>query len=98
MRGRTIILVDDGIATGSTMRAAIQALRQLRAGRIIVATPTAAASTVEEMRPEVDAFVAVITPADFSGVGAWYEDFSQTSDEEVRMLLQKAGEPSVRLP
>ena len=97
VQGRTIILVDDGIATGSTMRAAIQALRQLKAGRIIVATPTAAQSTVNEMQPEVDEFVAVITPAEFYGVGEWYEDFSQTSDEEVRTLLQKAGEPTGRL-
>lgn len=92
VRGRTVILVDDGIATGSTMRAAIQALRRLHAGRIVVATPTAAWSTADEMRPEVDRFVAVMTPADFSGVGEWYENFSQTSDEEVRDLLQRASE------
>lgn len=97
VQGRIIILVDDGIATGSTMRAAIQALRQLKAGRIVVATPTAARSTVNEMQPEVDELVAVITPAEFYGVGEWYENFSQTSDEEVRMLLQKAGEPTERL-
>jgi predicted phosphoribosyltransferase len=93
VQGRTVILVDDGIATGSTMRAAVEALRQLEAGRIIVATPTAALSTMDEMRPDVDEFVAVMTPEDFMGVGQWYEDFSQTTDEEVRALLQPASSP-----
>jgi predicted phosphoribosyltransferase len=85
--GRTIILVDDGIATGATMRAAVAALRQMSAGSIVVATPTVALSTLREMRAEVDDFVAVMTPADFMGVGQWYQDFSQTTDEEVRELL-----------
>ena len=92
VQGRTVILVDDGIATGSTMKAAIEALRQLEAGRIVVATPTAALSTVREMRPDVDDFVAVMAPADFSGVGQWYEDFSQTTDEEVRELLANSSQ------
>lgn len=92
VEGRTVILVDDGIATGSTMRAAVKALRQLEAGHIVVATPTAALSTVREMRPDVDEFVAVMTPADFAGVGQWYEDFSQTTDEEVRELLERASQ------
>lgn len=92
VQGRTVILVDDGIATGSTMRAAVEALRQLEASRIVVATPTAALSTVREMRPEVDELVAVMTPADFAGVGQWYEDFSQTTDEEVRDLLERASQ------
>jgi putative phosphoribosyl transferase len=91
VQGRSIILVDDGIATGSTMRAAVEALRQLEANRIIVATPTAALSTVREMQPDVDEFVAVMTPADFAGVGQWYEDFSQTTDEEVSQLLERAS-------
>ena len=91
VQGRTVILVDDGIATGSTMKAAIEALRQLEASRIVVATPTAASSTVREMRRDVDEMVAVMTPADFSGVGQWYEDFSQTTDEEVRDLLESAS-------
>jgi putative phosphoribosyl transferase len=89
VRERTVILVDDGIATGSTMRAAVKALRQLKAGSIIAATPTAARTTAEEMRPEVDELVAVMTPADFFGVGQWYEDFSPTTDEEVRNLLER---------
>ena len=92
VQGRTVILVDDGIATGSTMRAAVGALRQLEAARIVVATPTAALSTVREMRPDVDELVAVMTPADFAGVGQWYEDFSQTTDGEVRELLDKASQ------
>ena len=92
VQGRTVILVDDGIATGSTMKAAIEALRQLESARIVVATPTAALSTVREVRPDVDELVAVMTPADFAGVGQWYEDFSQTTDGEVRELLDKASQ------
>ena len=94
IHGHTVILVDDGIATGSTMKAAIEALRQLEASRIVVAVPTAALSTVREMCPDVDELVTVMTPADFSGVGQWYEDFSQTTDDEVRELLERAA----RLP
>lgn len=94
VRGRTVILVDDGIATGSTIRAAIKALRQLQAGRIVVATPTVAPATADELRLEVDEFVAVMTPADFFGVGQWYANFSQTTDEEVRDLLQRASQLS----
>ena len=91
VRGRTVILVDDGIATGATMRAAIRALRQLQAGRIVVAAPTMAWSTAQEMRAEADECVAAMTPTEFYGVGQWYEDFSQTTDEEVRDLLAVAG-------
>ena len=91
MQGRIVILVDDGIATGSTMRAAVEALRQLEAGRIIVAAPTAALSTVLEMRPDVDDLVTVMAPADFLGVGQWYEDFSQTTEDEVCELLARAS-------
>lgn len=94
MRGRTIILVDDGIATGSTMRAAIEALRKLEAAHIVVATPTIAQSTADEMERDVDELIAVMRPTDFAGVGQWYENFSQTSDGEVRRLLQKASEVS----
>lgn len=92
VRDWTVILVDDGIATGSTMRAAIQALRHLGARRLVVATPTVAPSTARELAADVDEFVAVITPADFAGVGQWYEDFTQTSDDEVRALLAESGE------
>lgn len=91
VQGRTVILVDDGIATGSTMSAAISALRKQGAGSIVVATPTIARTTFDDMRREVDALVAVIVPEEFFGVGQWYEDFSQTTDFDVRDLLAKAG-------
>jgi putative phosphoribosyl transferase len=89
--GRTVLLVDDGIATGSTMEAAVLALRQLRPARIIVAVPTAPPDTVGQLRAHADEVVALITPADFHGVGQWYADFAQTSDAEVRALLNQAG-------
>jgi len=90
LRGRTVILVDDGIATGSSVLAAIQALRQLGAGRIVVATPVVAPSTAQWLRSEVDELVAVQMPDSFAGVGEWYQDFSQTTDEEVRSCLDAA--------
>jgi len=85
--GKTVIIVDDGIATGSTMFAAIAALRQLNASRIVVATPTIAKSTFEYLRKYADDVVSVIVPEEFYGVGQWYEDFSQTTDDEVHQLL-----------
>jgi predicted phosphoribosyltransferase len=91
VQGWTVILVDDGLATGSTMRAAVAALRRLKPGEIIVAVPTASPSTCEEFRHEADACVCEITPEPFYAVGLWYEDFSQTTDEEVRELLERAG-------
>ena len=90
VRGKTVILVDDGIATGSTIRAAVRALNAQRPARLIVAMPTAAGSTCRELRPEVDELVALMTPELFSGVGEWYQDFSQTSDAEVTNLLERA--------
>jgi putative phosphoribosyl transferase len=90
IQGHVLILVDDGIATGSTVRAAIMALRQLEAARIIVATPVVALSTARELRKEVDELVTVMTPASFNAVGQWYEDFSQTTDEEVSKLLARS--------
>lgn len=93
VRGRTVILVDDGLATGATMRAAVHALRRLGPARIVVAVPTAAPSTCEEFRHEADECVCVITPEPFHGVGLWYEDFSQTTDDEVRDLLERAAAP-----
>jgi len=92
VRGRTVILVDDGIATGSTMYAAISALRQRAVTEIVVGTPTISKTTYHEMQREADELVAVIVPEQFDGVGQWYEDFSQTTDEEVRALLRKANE------
>src|SRR5258708_32876503 len=89
VRGRTVILVDDGLATGATMRAAIMALRQLQPARIVAAIPTASPETCEELKAEVDDIVCAITPEPFLAVGHWYEDFSQTTDEEVRDLLAR---------
>src|ERR671923_1235276 len=77
IRGRTVILVDDGLATGATMHAAIKALRQQQPARIVVAVPTAAPETCEALRAEVDEVICAITPEPFHAVGLWYEDFSQ---------------------
>src|SRR3979411_748170 len=93
IRGRTVILVDDGLATGATMHAAIQALRQQQPARIVVAVPTASPETCEEMRAEVDDVICAITPEPFHAVGLWYQDFSQTTDEEVRELLARRTTP-----
>src|SRR5512135_1526004 len=93
VRGRAVILVDDGLATGSTMRAAVAALRRRGPARIIVAVPTAAPSTCEEFRHEADECVCDITPDPFYAVGLWYEDFSHTTDDEVRELLERAEGP-----
>ncbi|TMI04714.1 MAG: phosphoribosyltransferase [Betaproteobacteria bacterium] len=90
VRERTVILVDDGLATGSTMRAAVAALRKQRPARIVVAVPVAAPETCEEFKTEVDETVCAATPRMFNGVGRWYEDFSQTSDGEVHELLAQA--------
>ena len=90
MRGRTVILIDDGLATGASMRAAVAALRLQNPARIVVGVPTAAPQTCEALRPEVDEIVCAMTPEPFYGVGRWYEDFSQTTDEEVRALLEEA--------
>jgi len=89
VRGRTVILVDDGLATGATMRAAIMALRQVQPARIVAAIPTASPETCEELRAEVDDVICAITPEPFLAVGHWYEDFSQTTDDEVRDLLAR---------
>lgn len=90
--GRIVILVDDGIATGSTMRAAVAALRRLGPARLIVAVPTASPSTCAEFGHEVDECICAITPDPFYAVGIWYEDFSQTTDDEVRDLLERAAD------
>jgi predicted phosphoribosyltransferase len=90
LRGCTVILVDDGLATGSTMRAAVAAARRKGAARIVVAVPVASPEAAGEFRLEVDDFVCLMTPEWFAAVGEWYEDFSQTTDEEVRELLARA--------
>jgi predicted phosphoribosyltransferase len=85
---RTVILVDDGLATGATMRAAIEALRDRGAARIVVAVPTAPPETCDALRREVDEVVCASTPDPFMAVGMWYEDFSPVTDDEVRELLR----------
>jgi predicted phosphoribosyltransferase len=92
VKGKIVILVDDGLATGSTMRAAAAALRQQQPARIVVAVPVSAPQTCDEYRMGVDEIVCAVTPEPFQAVGLWYEDFSQTSDEEVRELLARAAE------
>src|SRR4051812_185221 len=87
VEGKTVIVVDDGVATGSTVLAAVAALRKLNAARVVIATPTIAATTWEHIQGKADEIVAVIKPEEFYGVGQWYENFSQTSDSEVRELL-----------
>jgi predicted phosphoribosyltransferase len=92
---RTVILVGDGIATGSTMRAAAAAVRRLGPARLVVAAPTAAPSAVAALAPVVDEVVCAIEPDPFWAVGAWYADFSQTTDDQDRDILEKAAlEPS----
>jgi len=90
VRGRTVILIDDGLATGSTMRAAVIALRRQGAAKIVVAVPVSSERTCAEFRDEVDEIVCAEMPEDFQAVGQWYYDFSQTTDEEVRDLLARA--------
>jgi putative phosphoribosyl transferase len=87
VRGKTIILVDDGLATGSTMRAAVAAMRQLGAGRVVVAVPVGAAETCAALAGEADEVVCGHTPDPLHAVGLWYDDFCQTTDDEVRELL-----------
>ena len=89
--GRTVILVDDGLATGASMRAAVLALRREGVALIVVAVPVAAVDTCDSLRPEVEDIVCAATPEPFTAVGAWYEDFRQTTDEEVRELLAQAS-------
>jgi len=93
VRGRTVILVDDGLATGATMHAAIEALRQQKPTRIVVAVPTASPEICEEMNTKADDVICAITPEPFQAVGRWYQDFSQTTDEEVEALLSQRNVP-----
>src|SRR5215211_8526330 len=91
VRDRTIILIDDGLATGASMRAAVSGLRAQHPARIVIAVPAAAQEVCETFRSEVDGVVCAITPEPFYGVGRWYENFSQITDEEVRILLEEAN-------
>ena len=90
VRGKTVLLIDDGLATGSTMRAAAAALRKQQPARIVVAVPVSAPETCDEFRMEVDEIICAAVPEPFQGVGLWYEDFSQTTDQEVRDLLDRS--------
>lgn len=92
--GKTVILVDDGIATGSTMRAGVKALRSQGPARIVVAVPVAPSSTVRSLLAEADEVVCLQTPEDFGAVGSWYRNFSQLTDQEVRALLGPAHRAS----
>jgi predicted phosphoribosyltransferase len=91
IRDRMVILIDDGLATGASMRAAVAGLRARHPARIVIAVPAAAPETCDTFQTEVDEVVCAITPEPFYGVGRWYEDFSQVTDEEVRILLQEAN-------
>ena len=90
IRGRTVIVVDDGLATGSTMRAAVPAIRQQQPGRLVVAVPVGAEDTCALLRGEADEVVCAAMPEPFRAVGLWYRDFPQSSDDEVRQLLEAA--------
>jgi putative phosphoribosyl transferase len=90
LRGKTVILVDDGLATGATMRAAALAVRDQQPARIVVAVPVAAEETCDQFRDVVDDVICAVTPKPFYAVGMWYEDFDQTTDDEVRELLERA--------
>ena len=99
LRGKTVILVDDGLATGSTMLAAVMALRQKQPARIVVAVPVGSPETCDAFRDHVDEIVCAITPDPLYGVGLWYTDFSQTTDDEVRKLLAQVSqqEPAITM-
>jgi predicted phosphoribosyltransferase len=91
LSGRTVLIVDDGLATGATMRAAVRSLRAHAPARIVVAVPVGAPDTCAELRDEADEVVCAHSPESFGAVGPWYDDFSQTSDDEVRELLARAA-------
>jgi putative phosphoribosyl transferase len=95
LRDRVVILVDDGLATGATMRAAVAALRQQGVAKIVVAAPVGAPDTCRELEQEADETICATAPEFFQAVGQYYEDFSQTSDEEVRELLARAARRGV---
>lgn len=96
LENRTVILVDDGLATGATMRAAVMALREQHPAQIVVAVPISAPETCDQLKETVDDILCAMTPQPFQSVGVWYENFSQTTDQEVRRLLNQAAlrEPS----
>ncbi len=92
VKGKCVLLVDDGVATGYTMRAAVEALRQRGPKKIIIAVPVAAKDTCEDLKRHADAVICLMMPYDFAAVGQWYRHFDQTSDDEVRLLLVGSAE------
>ena len=98
VHGRTVVLVDDGLATGATMRAAVAAVRRRGPARVVVGVPTAAPDTCDEIATAVDELVCPLRPDPFYAVGLWYEDFTQTTDDEVRACLAAAGRPGDAAP
>lgn len=96
--GHVVILVDYGMATGTTMLAAVHVLRKKSPARVVIAVPVAAPDTSEALRSEVDELICLLTPASFESVGEWYDDFEQTSDDEVRLLLEKAHKQIASAP
>ncbi len=96
LRGRAVVLIDDGLATGSTMKAAVQAVGAHAPARVVVAVPVGAPDTCRELREIADEVVCAREPAAFAAVGEWYRDFGQTADEEVRELLHQAAGTAVR--
>src|SRR5512141_156936 len=98
LRGRVVVLVDDGIATGATVRAAISVVRAQQAARIVLAVPVVQQSVADELEREVDELVYLLAPGDLFAIGAWYNEFSQVTDEEVRKILARsAAEPAEAL-
>jgi putative phosphoribosyl transferase len=92
--GHVVILIDDGLATGATMRAAALAVKQRKPARTVIAVPVAAAETCQQMKSLVDEMICLHTPEPFQAVGLWYDNFSQTTDDEVRALLQQSHQPA----
>jgi putative phosphoribosyl transferase len=98
VRGKTVILVDDGIATGSSMLAALSALRSLAPARIVVATPVSARDAADQIEPLADEFICLLKPRNFFAIGEFYEDFAPTQDADVRTLLQRAANSTAAQP
>jgi putative phosphoribosyl transferase len=96
LRGRVVLLIDDGLATGASMRAAVEAIRLHGPARIVVAVPVGSAETCREFADVADEIVCAREPEDFAAVGQWYRDFSQTTDDEVRQLLRERAEAATR--
>src|SRR5258706_9496472 len=96
INGKIVILIDDGLATGATMRAAAMALKQQNPQKLVVAVPVSSPETCKEFESEVDSIICAETPQPFYGVGIWYRDFSQTTDEQVRELLERQPEKNHR--